>query len=205
MRFRVRLVFLTLVACLFVAACSEQEASREVLPEPVTRETDPPAEAEWVVRETVEETVAPPVQPPPTAQRPAEEAFGANHAEVDWSDSEQVSDLIAELETEGGQNSIDALGLILERSDDPMTKLEVLDAIAFMAEEGDVSVELERALADPLPEIRMEAVDVAAELALFDLLPALRAQQYGETDAEVREALEDAIFELEEEEREQRQ
>lgn len=204
MRIRANFVFWVLVASLLMGACSEQQPPREVPGEPVAREPAASGEAEWVVRETVEEPIYPPVEEPPAAKRSAEEAFEATYGAIGWNDTEQLSDLVAALETDAGQNSIDALGLIFERSDEPVTKLEVLDALAFMAEEGDVSAELERALADPFPEIRIEAVDVVAELALFELLPALRSHQYSETNAEVREAVEDAIFELEEEEREQR-
>lgn len=202
MRIPAKAVLFCTAASLLLVACSENQQV-EVSSEPSGQETTAASEVEFAVEESVEEPIPAPVPDPPAAtpvlREDSVEAYGA----IDWRDADQVSNAIAALEAEGGQASIDALGVILERSDDPVAKLEAIDALAFLSEEGDVRSPLERALDNASPDVRIEAVDVVAELALFELLPALRAQQYRESDLEVREALDEAVFELEEEEREQ--
>ncbi len=112
-------------------------------------------------------------------------------------DSDGILDSIALLEEKGGPGSIITISMVIERSDDPEMKIEAIDSLAFLADEGDVSGGLERALGDPSPDVRIEAADVIVELELTELLPVLHTRSYQESDPDVREVIEDAIFELE--------
>ena len=94
-------------------------------------------------------------------------------------------------------SAIVAITTVLSRSDDPEIKIEALDSLAFLADEGDVSNGLRIALDDPSPDVRIEAADLIVELELTELLSALHTRSYQEGDPEVREVIEDAIFELE--------
>ncbi|MFP8874175.1 MAG: HEAT repeat domain-containing protein, partial [Myxococcota bacterium] len=112
-------------------------------------------------------------------------------------DPDRILDSIALLEEEGGSGSIAAITTVIERSDDPEMKIEAIDSLAFLADEGDVSRGLQAALGDPSPDVRIEAADVIVELELTELLPDLHTRSYQESDPDVREVIEDAIFELE--------
>jgi hypothetical protein len=113
------------------------------------------------------------------------------------SDPEDLMDAIAVLEESGGPDAIDAIGLILEQSRDPEVRIEALDALAILGEESDISRHLANALDDPSPDVRIEVADVAAELSLVGMLPDLRGQFERERDPDVRDALDEAIVDLE--------
>ena len=112
-------------------------------------------------------------------------------------DSDRILLLIALLEEKGGSAAIDAISTVIERSDDPEMKIEAIASLAFLADEGDVSRGFQMALEDPSPDVRLEAADAIVELELTEVLPLLHTRSYQEPDPEVWEVIEDAIFELE--------
>lgn len=140
---------------------------------------------------------------PPTAPKLADppDAAGALSVvlfeAVDANNPEDLMEAIAALEDLGGQTAIDTLGVVLQRSQDVDTKVQALDSLAFLAEEGDISSHVQQALLDQAPLVRAEAADLVAEFLLVDLLSDLRAAEAQEVDPGVREVLEDAIYELE--------
>jgi len=171
----------------------------------------PSADASWAVSasrgeplerrpsEPGEKTSAPRARNAATDRPPsplAETLFAA----VDTQDSERILDAIAALEELGGQTAIDTLAKVLAASGDPDTKVEALDALAFLADEGNVADAIRSALTDPSPLVRMEAADIAAELLLVELLPDLHAAQAQEGDPEAADVISDAVFEIEIEE-----
>ncbi len=171
----------------------------------------PSADASWAVSasrgeplerrpsEPGEKTSAPRARNAATDRPPsplAETLFAA----VDTQDSERILDAIAALEELGGQTAIDTLSKILGASGNTDAKVEALDALAFLADEGDVHDALRTALTDPSPLVRMEAADITAELLLVELLPDLRAAEAQESDPEAADVISDAVFEIEIEE-----
>jgi len=116
---------------------------------------------------------------------------------IDSSDPEDLMDAIAALEDLGDPDSIDAIGLVLEQSRDPEVRIEALDALAVLGEENDVSRHLVNALDDPSPDVRIEVADISAELSLVGMLPDLRGQFEREGDPDVRDAIDEAIVDLE--------
>ena len=164
-------------------------------------ESSPPAPTTVVEETVVEAAVVEPEALPegrdvsinPRLSGPAADLSEALTA----GDSDRIVDSIALLEERGGPGSIIAISMVIERSDDPELKIEAIDSLAFLADEGDVSGGLETALEDPSPDVRIEAADVIVELELTELLPVLHTRSYQESDPDVREVIEDAIFELE--------
>jgi hypothetical protein len=171
----------------------------------------PSADALWAVSASLgeplerrpsepgEKTSAPRARNAATDRPPsplAETLFAA----VDTQDSERILDAIAALEELGGQTAIDTLSKILGASGNTDAKVEALDALAFLADEGDVHDALRTALTDPSPLVRMEAADITAELLLVELLPDLRAAEAQESDPEAADVMSDAVFEIEIEE-----
>ena len=116
---------------------------------------------------------------------------------VDTNDPEDLMDAIAALEDVGGQTAIDTLGVVLQRSQDSDVKIQAIDSLVFLSEEGNVSPHVRRALLDESPEVRAEAADVAGELLLVELLTELRVAEAQEADPGVREVLQDTIYEIE--------
>ena len=200
-----RLLALFTVASFLFLGCQAEDpssapsaasgAGSEVAPER-TAEPAPPAPAVVVEEVIVEEEI--PVEAPdssadPRVSGPAGELSDA----LNTGDEERIMDAIALLEEEGGGGAIVAITTVITRSDDPEMKIEAIDSLAFLADDGDVSDGLEQALRDPSPDVRIEAADVIVELELTELLPVLRTLAYGEPDDDAREVMEDAIFELE--------
>ena len=116
---------------------------------------------------------------------------------VETNDPEDLMDAMAALEDVGGQTAIDTLGLVLQRSQDSDVKIQAIDSLVFLSEEGEVSPHVGLALRDDAPEVRAEAADVAGELLLEDLLDQLRLAETQETDPGVLEILQDTIYEIE--------
>ena len=186
----------------FCFSCSSAEETPSA-PAPVRQAPDP-----GVVRQA----------PAPEAERPglvvdggapAQESEGEMAPEetsdlsrvlfeaVDSNDPEDLMDAIAALEDVGGQTAIDTLGVVLQRSQDSDVKIQAIDSLVFLSEEGNVSPHVRRALLDESPEVRAEAADVAGELLLRELLTELRVAEAQEADPGVREVLEDTIYEIE--------
>ena len=200
MRIRTTGLFSAIVVLSFLVACSERktadaragaDAAVDVVPEVLAR-------ADSVFLETRIDAASPDAPFPPGADA-APEDLETNLDGIDWSDSDGIFDAIVFLEDAGGQHAIDALGLILVRTEDPMARVEAIDALAFLGDDGEVTPHLAAALEDASPDVRMEAADVIAELYLGELLTDLRRRLVVENDPEVLEALEEAIFDLEEE------
>ncbi len=198
-----RLLALFTVASFLFLGCQAEDPNSapsaalgaEAAPER-TAEPAPPAPAVVVEEVVVEEEL--PVEAPdssadPRVSGPAGELSDALNAR----DEGRIMDAIALLEEEGGGGAIVAITTVITRSDDPEMKIEAIDSLAFLADDGDVSAGLEQALRDPSPDVRIEAADVIVELELTELLPVLRTRGYQESDPDVREVIEDAIFELE--------
>ena len=194
-------MFFVIGSLVLLGCQAEDQASAPSGSSPAAVESSPPAPTavveEIVIEETfVEEEVpldAQDVSINPRLSGPAGELSDALTA----GDPDRILDSIALLEEKGGPGSIIAISTVIERSDDPEMKIEAIDSLAFLADEGDVSGGLERALGDPSPDVRIEAADVIVELELTELLPVLHTRSYQESDPDVREVIEDAIFELE--------
>ena len=116
---------------------------------------------------------------------------------VDTNNPEDLMDAMAALEDVGGQTAIDTLGMVLQRSNDADVKIQAIDSLVFLSEEGNVTPHVRRALLDESPEVRAEAADVAGELLLIELLTELRVAEAQEADPGVREVLQDTIYEIE--------
>ncbi len=116
---------------------------------------------------------------------------------VDSNNPEDLMDAMAALEDVGGQTAIDTLGMVLQRSDDSDVKIQAIDSLVFLSEEGNVTPHVRRALLDESPEVRAEAADVAGELLLEELLAELQVAEAQEVEPGVREVLQDTIYEIE--------
>lgn len=116
---------------------------------------------------------------------------------VDTNNPEDLMDAMAALEDVGGQTAIDTLGMVLQRSDDSDVKIQAIDSLVFLSEEGNVTPHVRRALLDESPEVRAEAADVAGELLLDELLAELQVAEAQEVEPGVREVLQDTIYEIE--------
>ena len=122
--------------------------------------------------------------------------FAASRS-IDYSDPEALVDLIDDLSVAGGPESMAQLEEILATAPDEETRMDVIDAAAFLADEQDVSTLLARAIDDPSPLVRIEAADLAAEMSLVEVLPLLRRRAAVESDPEAQIVLDQAVDELE--------
>ena len=198
-------MFFVISSLVFLGCQAEDQASAPSAPSPAAEsaavEPSPPAPTAVFEEAVVEEAVVEPEELPegrdvsinPRLSGPAGDLSDALTA----GDPDRILDSIALLEEKGGPGAIIAISTVIERSDDPEMKIEAIDSLAFLADEGDVSRGLQTALGDPSPDVRIEAADVIVELELTELLPVLHTRSYQESDPDVREVIEDAIFELE--------
>ena len=117
---------------------------------------------------------------------------------LDWSDFESVIEVIDEISMRGDSESLIQLEEILAVSPDEEVRLEVIDALAFMSEDQDVSAIVQQGLNDPSPLVRIESADLAAEMLMVEILPALKRQAAVESDLEAQIFLDDVVDELDE-------
>lgn len=117
---------------------------------------------------------------------------------LDWSDSESAIEAIDEISMRGDSESLIQLEEILAISLDEEVRLEVIDALAFMSEDQDVSAIVQQGLNDPSPLVRIESADLAAEMLMIEILPALKRRAAVESDPEAQIFLDDVIDELDE-------
>ena len=136
---------LSVIALLGLLGCQAEEPAAPSAPvapasqaAPEAAATTPPPAPPVVVEEVVEEQ-APleesVLREDPQISGPANELSDALNAR----DEERIMDAIALLEEEGGSRAIVAISTVLDRSDDPDMKIEAIDSLAFLADEGDVS------------------------------------------------------------------
>lgn len=189
-----RLALFVVVASLVLFGCQAEDPASA--PFPVAVEPASPA-SRPVVEETAVEAEAATETPDASIKLRLSGPAGDLSDALSTGDSDRILLLIAILEEKGGSAAITAISTVIERSDDPEMKIEAIDSLAFLADEGDVSRGLQMALEDPSPDVRIEAADAIFELELTEVLPFLHTRSYQEPDPEVWEVIEDVIFELE--------
>jgi hypothetical protein len=182
----------TFAAGLFFLACSGEPASE------IENNEALPAESPALSDRRDEDPRSAPLVPVFTPEAP--QPLDRFYDRVDWGDPDQVLDTIAMIEKEGGQASLEALGEILQRNDKEETRVEAINTLVFLADEGRVVDHIVYALNDRSPEVRIEAVDAIIYLELIETLPELRLTYYRESVEEVREVLEDAFLYFDDEE-----
>lgn len=186
----------TFAAGLFILACNGEPASPPA--SEIENNDALPAESPDLSDRRDEDPQSAPLVPVFTPGEP--KPLDRFYDRVDWGDPDQVLDTIAMIEQEGGQDSIEALGVILQRNEQEETRVEAINTLVFLSDEGRVVDHIVYALNDRSPEVRIEAVEAAIYLELIEILPELRLTYYRESVDEVREVLEDAFLEFDDEE-----
>ncbi|MDP6075417.1 MAG: HEAT repeat domain-containing protein [Myxococcota bacterium] len=111
-------------------------------------------------------------------------------------DDVALEEAMRELEERGGSGAITALGTVLKNHPDKDIRLDALDSISVVNDDGPVPREVVEALGDPDPEVRIEALDFIADSEDMTMLSVLETHFVSERDEDVREVYSDAIDQL---------